>query len=89
MQESFYLLRIAASAAEKVREELMSSDIPTHVRLATRFPISNWGRPEGVLLDLHARGVVIGTGDGEASNIMVPWPNVSYLADGTALAQKR
>lgn len=90
MQE--YLLKVADGATKDVKEWLALQTAPTHVRLATREPLSTWGYPSGAdssLLRLSVHGVVTGQAGGdEAPHDFVPWSNVAYLSDGTSLARE-
>ncbi|MEW5740659.1 MAG: hypothetical protein AB1938_17150 [Myxococcota bacterium] len=90
MQE--YLLKVNESAAKDVTEWLKLGAAPTHVRLATLAPLSNYGYPSGAdaaILRLNQHGVVTGQAGGDAApHDFVPWQNVAYLSDGTSLAKE-
>jgi hypothetical protein len=87
MQE--YLLKVSKGAANDVASFLALDKGPTHVRLSTLAPLSNYGYSagaEGVLLRLSPSGVVTGQdGDDAAPHDFVPWHNVAYMSDGTGL----
>lgn len=82
-----YVLKVGAGAKDAIGGWLELSKQPTHVRLATMAPLSNWGYPpgsEGALLKIGERGIVVGVeGNEEVPRDFVPWQNVSYLTDGT------
>lgn len=90
MQE--YLLKVADSAIKDVKDWLLLQTTPSHVRLATKDPLSTWGYPSGAessLLKLSAHGVVTGQAGGDAApHDFVPWSNVAYISDGTSLAKE-
>ncbi|MCA2980120.1 MAG: hypothetical protein INH41_03540 [Myxococcaceae bacterium] len=90
MQE--YLLKVNDSASKDVAEWLLLAKAPTHVRLATLAPLSNYGYPSGAdaaVLKLTVHGVVTGQAGGdEAPHDFVPWQNVAYLSDGSGLAKE-
>ncbi len=94
MQELVYLLKVkrATEVEQAVARRLMAQKAPSHVRLATLAPLSNYGFPsgaEGGLLGISNEGLVVGAdGDGGAPTLFVPWQNVSYLGDGTLLAKE-
>ena len=94
MQELVYLLKVGANAQKEVANRLMTKKAPSHVRLSTMGPLSNYGFPqgaEGALLGMVDGGLCVGGegGGGEAPTAFVPWQNVVYMADGTALAKKQ
>lgn len=85
-----YLLKVAKSVEKDAAKWLAVSKAPTHLRLATMAPLSNYGYPagtEGAVLKLGEHGLVIGAEDREdVPRDFVPWQNVSYISDGTTLA---
>jgi hypothetical protein len=93
MQELVYLLKVggAVNTHQRVATLLHRQKPPSHVRLATIAPLSNFGFPEGsegALLATSDQGLVIGVeGNAEAPTLFVPWQNVAYVADGTSLAK--
>jgi hypothetical protein len=90
MQE--YLLKVNETAARDVAEWLMLAKAPSHVRLATLAPLSNYGYPSGAdaaVLKISVHGVVTGQAGGDqAPHDFVPWANVAYLSDGSGLAKE-
>jgi hypothetical protein len=88
-----YLLKVGKSVEKDAAKWLALTNAPTHVRLATMAPLSNWGYPpgtEGCLLKLGEHGIVIGAESREdVPRDFVPWQNVSYISDGTALAKQQ
>jgi hypothetical protein len=90
MQE--YLLKVTDGVAKDVAQWLKLAAPPSHVRLATLAPLSNYGYPSGAeaaLLGLTVHGVVTGQAGGDAApHDFVPWQNVAYLSDGTGLAKE-
>lgn len=90
MQE--YLLKVADSATKDVKDWLLLQTTPSHVRLATKDPLSTYGYPsgsEGAVLKVTVHGVVTGqSGGDEAPHDFVPWSNIAYLSDGTSLAKE-
>lgn len=88
-----YLLKVAKSAAKDTKKLLDLSEVPAHVRISTLAPLSNWGYPpgtEGAVLRVDDRGLVIGAdGREDVPRDFVPWQNVSYVSDGTALAKEQ
>jgi hypothetical protein len=93
VDELVYLLKVGGTVntQQKVATLLHRQKSPSHVRVATMAPLSNYGFPEGSeggLLGLGDNGLVIGVeGNAEAPTLFVPWQNVSYLADGSQLAK--
>lgn len=90
--ENVYLLRVGKNAAAGVQKRLALGAGPSHVRVATLAPLSNYGYPpgaEGSVLEVNDHGLVFGAEDeGTVPRAFVPWQNVSYVADGTSLAKK-
>lgn len=88
-----YLLKVAKGAEKDAAKLLLLTTPPTHVRLASLAPLSNYGYPpgaEGAVLKLGDNGVVIGAdGREDVPRDFVPWSNVSYISDGTSLAKER
>lgn len=86
-----YLLKVAKGLEKDTAKWLMVPSAPTHVRLATMAPLSNYGYPagvEGCLLRLNDNGIVVGAEDKpEVPRDFVPWQNVSYISDGSLLAK--
>lgn len=91
-QENLYLLKVTSNAGESVRNRLAMDGAPSHIRVSTLAPLSNYGYPagvEGCIIDATADGLVVGAEEGtDVPRAFVPWQNVSYIADGTALAKK-
>ncbi len=92
MDELYYLLRVGPDAKDAVAKRLQMKKAPSHVRLSTLAPLSNYGFPpgsEGALAGVGSDGVVVGAAEGaEAPAMFIPWQNVAYLADGTMLAKE-
>ncbi len=90
MQE--YLLKVSKTAEKDVMRYLDLTAPPSHIRLSTLAPLSNWGYPpesSGAILKVFAEGVVTGQdGGNEAPHDFIPWSNVAYLSDGTKMARK-
>jgi hypothetical protein len=92
VQELLYVVKVgsAKEVQQGVKSRLQSQKQPSHVRLSTLAPLSNYGMPagtEGTLLAIGGDGLVIGVeGNADAPTMFIPWQNVSYLADGSALA---
>ncbi len=88
-----YLLKVAKSAEKDITKSLMLSAPPTHVRVASLAPLSNYGYPEGTeggLLRVNDAGIVIGAdGREDVPRDFVPWQNISYISDGSQLAKER
>lgn len=88
-----YLLRVTKSAGKDLKKLLDLSDAPSHMRLATLAPLSNFGYPagtEGAVLKLADGGLVIGAdGREDVPRDFVPWQNVSYISDGSLLAKEQ
>lgn len=86
-----YLLKVAKDSEKEVAKWLLLSSPPTHVRLATLAPLSNYGYPagiEGALLKITERGLVVGAEEREdVPRDFIPWQNISYVSDGTGLAK--
>jgi hypothetical protein len=86
-----YLLKVAKAAEKDTAKWLTLSNSPSHVRLSTLAPLSNYGYPpdaEGALLKLSDMGLVVGAeGREDVPRDFVPWQNVSYISDGTLLAK--
>ena len=87
MQE--YLLKVSKNAEGDVKSWLGLEVSPSHVRLSTLAPLSNYGYPpgsEGAILKVTQHGVVTGqVGGDQAPHDFVPWQNVAYLSDGSGL----
>ena len=88
MQE--YMLKVAKSAEKEVARCLALDSAPSHIRLSTLAPLSNWGYPpdaQAALLKILEHGIVMGQDGGkdEAPHDFVPWQNIAYLSDGAAL----
>ena len=92
MQE--YLLRVGKSAETDILKYLALEAPPSHVRLSTLAPLSNFGYPPGTeaqILRVLEHGIVMGGWSGqndEAPHDFVPWQNIAYLSDGTGLARE-
>ena len=88
-----YLLVVPESAAKEVAGWLMLTKAPTHLRLAALAPLSAYGYPpgtEGHLLRIDERGLIVGVPDREdVPRDFVPWGNIAYITDGTALAKDK
>ena len=94
MQDLMYLLKVSdAKAGDAVAKKLHMPKAPSHVRLATLAPLSNYGWPtgtEGALVAVRDDGVTIGVDSGaDTPRLFVPWQNVSYVGDGAKLAAER
>lgn len=92
MSATLYLLGLNPPVREPIRKRLALDDIAplTHVRLKLRSPFSNQGYPEdaeGLLMDFHEIGVIVGVADPAIPRIMVPWSQIVYLGDGTFLKE--
>lgn len=89
MQE--YLLRVSKAAEADIKQYLLVEAVPSHVRLATLAPLSNYGYPDNAdaaVLKVTQLGVVTGQAGGDqAPHDFVPWQNVAYMSDGTGLAK--
>ena len=90
MAENVYLLKVANNAAGEVDKRLGTSSTPSHVRVSTLAPLSNYGYPpgaEGSVLGVGPEGLIVGAEDDDnVPRAFVPWQNVSYIADGSSLA---
>jgi hypothetical protein len=92
MEELIYLLKIVDNEAVKkaVASRLLLATAPSHVRVATMAPLSNYGYPsdaQGALLHISNEGIIIGVEERpEVPRAFVPWQNIAYLADGADLA---
>lgn len=90
MAENVYLLKVGKNAAGEVDKRLGTDSTPSHIRLSTLAPLSNYGYPpgaEGAVLGVTGDGLIVGAEDDAAvPRAFVPWQNVSYVADGTQLA---
>jgi hypothetical protein len=88
-----YLLKVAKDAEKDSKKMLTLSSPPTHLRLATIAPLSNYGYPagvEGCILKVGDAGIVIGAdGREDIPRDFVPWSNVAYVSDGSALAKEQ
>ena len=88
MDYSIYALRVASTPETKqaVAGYLGHAQSPQSVRVATLIPISNQGWPSdaiGSLLRLDERGVLVGAEEpAGVPQLLIPWPNIAYLADG-------
>lgn len=93
MQELIYLLTVPKAAQAALARRLGLGEAPSHVRVATIAPLSNYGYGEsshGALLVLDAQGLVFGDETDEGvPRAFVPWSNVAYIADGTQLARRQ
>ncbi len=91
MQE--YLLKTGKTAEKDVAQWLNVSKAPSHVRLATLAPLSNYGYPsgtDGAVLRINQSGINIGVdGREDVPRDFVPWQNVSYISDGASLAKSK
>lgn len=91
LPEIVYLMAVAEAARQALRLRLLMDEDPSHVRLATLAPLSNYGfGPEttATVLALHDQGFVYGDPNNQdVPRVFVPWTNVAYIADGSALAQ--
>ena len=90
MQE--YLLKVNEAVSGEVVKWLQLKAAPTHVRVSTLAPLSNYGYPSGAdaaLLGITIHGIVTGQAGGEdkAPHDFVPWQNIAYISDGTGLAK--
>jgi hypothetical protein len=88
-----YLLKTAKAVEKDLAKWLSLSAAPTHVRLATLAPLSNYGYPagtEGALLKINDHGLVVGAdGREDVPRDFIPWQNVSYISDGSSLAKEQ
>lgn len=88
MQE--YLLKVSKAVESDIKSWLAIENVPSHVRLATLAPLSNYGYPDNAdaqVLKVTQYGVVTGQAGGDvAPHDFVPWQNVAYMSDGTGLA---
>lgn len=86
-----YLLKVGKKAGKDIAKYLDLNDPPSHLRLATLAPLSNYGYPEGTegaILRLNDHGLIIGAdGREDVPRDFVPWQNVSYMSDGSMLAK--
>lgn len=89
MQE--YLLKVSDAAQGGILEWLHLKSPPTHVRVSTLAPLSNYGYApgaDGAILKISVHGIVTGAlTDGQAPHDFVPWQNIAYISDGTMLAK--
>jgi len=87
--ENLYLLECGKGVGSDVAKRLQMEGEPTHIRLATIEPVSNYGFPAGAdgwALGVSADGVIVGSQEyAEVPHMLVPWQNVIYVADGTSL----
>ena len=88
MQE--YMLKVSKSAEKDVARYLALDSAPSHIRLSTLAPLSNWGYPpesQAAVLKILEHGLVMGQDGGkdEAPHDFVPWQNIAYLSDGSGL----
>ena len=63
-----YLLRVGKNAEGEVKNWLAIERTPSHVRLSTLAPLSNYGYPpgsEGAILKVTQHGVVTGQAGGD------------------------
>lgn len=91
MQE--YLLKVTDQVTSDIVKWLMLKAPPTHVRVSTLAPLSNYGYPSGAdaaLLHISELGIVTGQAGGEdkAPHDFVPWQNIAYMSDGSGLAKE-
>lgn len=88
-----YLLKVGKAAEKDAAKWLALTVAPSHVRLSTLAPLSNYGYPEGTegaLLRINDAGLVIGAdGREDVPRDFVPWQNVSYISDGSLLAKEQ
>lgn len=93
MQELIYLLTVPETLRPELAQRLFLSVAPSHVRVATIAPLSNYGyssTSQGTLLGLDTTGLVFGDAqDEQVPRAFVPWSNVAYLADGTQLSKRQ
>ena len=86
-----YLLKVGKHVEKDAAKWLSLSKSPSHLRLATLAPLSNYGYPagtEGTVLKINDHGLVVGAEEREdVPRDFVPWQNVSYISDGTTLAK--
>lgn len=88
MQE--YMLKVSKGAEKDVARYLALDTAPSHIRLSTLAPLSNWGYPpesQAAVLKILEHGIVMGQDGGkdEAPHDFVPWQNIAYLSDGAGL----
>ena len=88
-----YLLKVPKGVGKDIAKWLEVSKAPSYLRLATMAPLSNYGYPagtEGAVIKISDRGLVVGAEEDEAvPRDFVPWQNISYISDGTALAKSQ
>lgn len=89
MEELIYLLKVAHSSGDGVKERLLLDATPSHVRVSTLAPLSNFGYTpdaEGALLGINQHGLIVGVeGRPQIPRAFIPWQNVAYIADGAGL----
>jgi hypothetical protein len=89
--ENLYLLECAKGVGADLAKKLKMDGNPTHVRISCIHPLSNYGFPAGAdgwMLGATTDGVVVGSQDHpEVPHMLVPWNNVVYVADGSALSK--
>ena len=86
-----YLLKVASTAKAEATKLLALRDPPTHVRLSVLAELSNYGYPpatEGELLAVGQHGVVLGLENLDVPHDFVPWTNIVFVTDGTALSKE-
>jgi hypothetical protein len=87
-----YLLKVGKGSEKDVAKWLAMNSSPTHIRLSTLAPLSNYGYPpgaEGALLKINDHGIIVGAdGRDDVPRDFIPWQNVSYISDGSALAKE-
>jgi hypothetical protein len=91
--ENLYLLECGKGVGGDFGKRLQMDGEPSHVRLATVEPLSNYGFPPGAdgwVLGVSGDGVIVGSQDvAEVPHMLVPWQNIIYLGDGTSLAKSQ
>jgi len=89
--ENLYLLECKKGVGGEFSKRLQMDGEPTFIRLATAQPLSNYGFPAGAdgwALGVSSDGVIVGSDVvAEVPHMLVPWQNIVYVADGTALAK--
>lgn len=93
LPELVYLFAVEEQARQELRALLYMTEAPSHVRVATLAPLSNFGfRPDvtAQVLSVSDRGFVFGAGEhDDIPRAFVPWTNVAYVADGSALGRRQ
>jgi hypothetical protein len=85
VEEFLYLLKVAKDIEKDLAKRLLLSKPPTHVRVATLAPLSNYGfvgAVEGGILGVSGEGIVVGVdGREDIPRLSCHGRTVSYIAD--------